>query len=450
MNLSSLQAKLPKGERSKETIKNMILSLFMRFANIVAHFLVVPLTINYLNAERYGIWLTLSSIIGWVSFFDLGLSNGFRNRFAEAKANNDTALARQYVSTTYAVIGIIVSIVLFVVVLLNFTILDWSKILNISQIYKSELTFVFTIVIVFTCLNMIANIFSTLLTADQKVGYASVIQGFGQYLSLLVIYIISKTTEGSLSNLALYYSSIPCIVMLLSSFVFFRHSRYSQYRPSLSYVKFSLTKKIMNLGVQFFVIQICMLAVFQVVNIVITRELGAESVTEYNIANKYFNIVYMTVVILITPLWSAFTDAYAKFDYGWMQNVYKKLLTFTVFTFFVYLLMLLLAKYAYRVWIGDAIEIPFSTSLAMALFAFVQTYCSVNSYIVNGLGTVRLQSTVFLFFALISWTCLTLSAGFGLVGVILYTTIIYLVIGVLEHIQIVKILNRKAKGFWMK
>ena len=49
----------------------------------------VPLTINYLNPTKYGIWITLSSVIGWFSFFDIGLGNGLRNRFAEAIANND-------------------------------------------------------------------------------------------------------------------------------------------------------------------------------------------------------------------------------------------------------------------------------------------------------------------------------------------------------------------------
>jgi hypothetical protein len=31
---------------------------------------------------RYEIWLTLSSIVGWFSFFDVGLGHGLRNKFA--------------------------------------------------------------------------------------------------------------------------------------------------------------------------------------------------------------------------------------------------------------------------------------------------------------------------------------------------------------------------------
>ena len=36
--------------------------------------------------------LTLSSIIGWFAFFDIGFGNGLRNKFAEAIAKGDHQL----------------------------------------------------------------------------------------------------------------------------------------------------------------------------------------------------------------------------------------------------------------------------------------------------------------------------------------------------------------------
>jgi len=63
--------------------------------------LLVPLTLNYLDKEGYGLWLTLSSIVSWFSLFDIGLGNGFRNKFAEATAVKNDDLAKTYVSTTF-------------------------------------------------------------------------------------------------------------------------------------------------------------------------------------------------------------------------------------------------------------------------------------------------------------------------------------------------------------
>ena len=55
-----------------------------------------------------------------------------------------------------------------------------------------------------------------------------------------------------------------------------------------------------------------MLFIFQVINIIISRNLGPIAVTQYNVAYKYYNVLNMASVIILTPFWSAFTDAYVK------------------------------------------------------------------------------------------------------------------------------------------
>ena len=85
-------------ERSRKSVFNIILSFGAKGITIVTQMMIVPLTINYVNPTQYGIWLTLSSIIAWISFFDLGFGNGMRNKVAEAKAKGNTELAKLFVS----------------------------------------------------------------------------------------------------------------------------------------------------------------------------------------------------------------------------------------------------------------------------------------------------------------------------------------------------------------
>ena len=102
---------LQKGsDRSVNIKKNVAGSLCLKVINIFISLQVVPLTIHYVNPSKYGVWLTLSSIIAWISYFDFGFAHGFRNRFAEAIAKGEFLLARKYVSTTYAVLFILFSI----------------------------------------------------------------------------------------------------------------------------------------------------------------------------------------------------------------------------------------------------------------------------------------------------------------------------------------------------
>lgn len=69
-------------ERSIKAKKNILASFIIKGLSIAISLVLVPLTINYINPTQYGIWLTLSSIVAWFSFFDIGLTQGLRNKFA--------------------------------------------------------------------------------------------------------------------------------------------------------------------------------------------------------------------------------------------------------------------------------------------------------------------------------------------------------------------------------
>ena len=422
--------------RSKEAIRNIFISFTAKGISILSNLLIVPLTINYVNPTRYGIWLTLSSIISWIAFFDFGLGNGFRNRFAEAKAKGDMLLARKYLSTTYVTISIIVSILFVVIFVLN-KLVNWSAILHVDPSYTEELRLVFAILCAFFCINMVVSIFSTMLTADQKIGYSSLILGIGQLFSLLAIFILTRTTEGNLTHLATYYAGVPCMVMLVASLIGYTLPQYRNMRPGLRFVDKKLVKNIMNLGLQFFVIYMCLLLIFQMMNVIITRELGPEAATEYNIAYKYFGIIHMVMMIVIAPFWSAFTDAYTKKDYPWMRSIIHKLELCWLACFGCGLLMLIVSSAFYDIWIGDSVRVKFSLSCAVLLYSLVQILGAIYMQIINGIGTVRIQMTAYIFFALISIPLMVLSCRmFGIVGIVVIPSVVYLVQALLGKIQL--------------
>lgn len=437
-------------KRTQDIVKNVGASLLAKFASVLASLLIVPMTISYINPVQYGIWLTLSSIIGWCSFFDLGLSNGFRNRFAEAKAKGNEILCRQLTSTTYFAISFIVTIVFIIAVLINLDI-SWSKILKVPSQYAEELKNIFVIICGFTCLNMIANILDSLLSADQKNGLSSLIKALGQYASLLAIYILTKTTQGSLTNLALYFAGVPCVVMLLASLVLFSFTHYKNYRPSIHCIKLHLIKSIFGLGIKFFIIYLCLIAIFQIVNIVISREVGPLGVTQYNIANKYMGMLYMLVNIAVTPFWSAFTDAYAKGDYLWMRNMVIKMQKAWLLVCFAGIILVVISPVFYSLWIGNKVSIPINITIAMYFLIICQSLGIMFMQMINGIGKLRIQMLVYIVFAILSWPLFTISSNkFGLIGIIAIPAIVYLIQGIIALIQVRKIVNKTASGWWMK
>lgn len=437
-------------ERSVKVKKNIIGSFALKCINILISLQVVPLTINYINSTQYGIWLTLSSIIAWLSYFDFGFAHGFRNRFAEAIAKDDIKSAREYVSTTYAVLSIIFSFILLLVLVVN-NVIDWSRILKIEQLYNEELKVVFGLLACFFCLQIVANVFTTMLIAYQKTALSSFIQTCGQLFALICIWILTKTTDGSLTLLAVAFSGIPCIVLITVSVFFFNTKKYSLFKPSIKYIKFSLVKNILGLGGQFFVIMISMLFIFQFINIIISRTLGPDAVTKYNIAYKYYNVLFMISVIVLTPFWSAFTEAYVKKDTMWMKRMVNKLEKMWLLCIPVLLIMILCSEFFFKVWLGESVNIPMSLSVSISLYMLFQILGNIYMYMINGTSKVRIQMIIYILFSFVSIPLISYFAkNIGLEGIVLIPSIIYLIQGILGRIQIRKLINGTAKGIWLK
>jgi O-antigen/teichoic acid export membrane protein len=436
-------------ERSLNAKKNILGSFFIRGVSILTNLLLVPLTISYINPTRYGIWLTLSSIIGWFSFFDIGFGNGLRNKFAEAIASNKVQEARIYVSTTYAILSIVISLLLISFLVINPN-LNWASILNTPATMKEELTIVALIVFIFFCLQFIFQLITTILSADQKPAKASFLNLLANLTSLCIIFILTKTTNGNLFYLALALGASPVLILIISSIWLYR-TRYKFCAPSLKFVKFSYARGLFGLGAKFFIIQVAALAIYQTDNIVISQIFGPKEVTPFNIGFKYFGIVTMVFNIIISPLWSAYTEAYIKDDIAWIKNSVKKVILIWMLLIIVTMLMLLFANKVFAIWIGNSVTIPFFLSLSLAIYVIINTWCSIFSYFLNGIGKVKLQFYSALFGALLN---IPLSYIFaikvGVPGVIISTCILGIFSAIWSPIQYYKIINKNAKGIWNK
>ena len=417
--------------------------------SIAISIFLVPITIHYVNPTRYGIWLTLSSIVGWFYFFDIGLGNGLRNKFAEAIASGKTELARTYVSTTYAILTVIIAIVLFIFFCIN-PFLNWAKILNTPADMASELSILALIVFSFFCLEFVLQLVTIILTANQQPAKASLFGFLGNLISLCIIFLLTKTTSGNLIYLGTIFSITPVLVLVASSLWFYTHS-YKQFAPSIKFVKFHFARDLMGLGIKFFVIQIAAIILYQTSNIIIAHLFGPEQVTPYNIAYKYFGVITMTFSIIMLPLWSAFTEAWTKKDITWIKNTVNKLILIWGLIAISVIIMFVFSTFIYRLWVGKEIKVPVSVSAVMAAYVVINGWCGIFSQFLNGVGKIKLQLYVGIVGALINIPiAIMLGKHLGIYGVILSTVILGTINAVWSPIQYMKIINNKATGIWNK
>lgn len=377
-------------QRSLEAKKNIVGSLFIKAISIAVGLISLPLTIHYLNPSHYGIWLTLSSIISWVSFFDIGFTHGLRNKFAEAKAKGDTELARIYVSTAYFYITIIFTGLWILLMIIN-QFVSWHDLISLPSSLEKEVSTLAIIIVTYFCSQFIFRIINTILIADQQPAKASMLEMLGQLFSLALIFLLTKFTNGSLLYLGLAAGIAPTLVSLFANIYFF-NTQYKAYAPSVKFVKKKYAKDIMKLGVKFFVLQIAVMVQFESSLFFIARYFDTVQVTSYNVAYKYFFVIQMVFLILLSPFWTGVTYAYNSGDFDWIKNAVKKYLLILIPFFITGIIMVVFSERVYQLWLGkNLVHVDFNISLLFFVFFITAIFANIFVFVLNGIGAIKIQ-----------------------------------------------------------
>lgn len=448
MNLSlSLKGLFAGSERSRNLKKNILGSIALKGISILVQLALVPLTLGYLSEEPYGIWLTVSSIVLWLNFFDVGFSLGLKNKLTEAIAFNDFTRGKQLVSTTY---GVLILIFVPLGIVLEFAIpyINWSGFLNVSLSYNPLLCDVMRILIVSFVLQMITNTIGTIAAAFQKVALGNSFSVIGNVISLAVIWMLTRYTTPSMINLAYAVSIVPVVVFSISSIILF-NGQLKVVRPAFKSFRKSAIKDIFFLGIKFFVIQVQLIIMQQATNILISNVSSPDYVTFYNIAYRYIGTAMLLFSLVLGTVWPAFTDAYIKKDFIWMNNIYGKLTKLFFIVFCVIWFMFCLSPWIYSIWLGSEVIVPWTMTLVMSIYFSISIWDNIQVNLINGVGAIKLQTYVTLIGIIFHIPLSFLLGKFiGAYGVIVSLCVITSVYAFFFTIQIRKILKGRAHGLW--
>jgi len=441
---------LGKGDKRQGTAnKNIAVSFLLKGASVATSLILVPLTIDFVSPIQYGIWLTLSSIIGWMNFFDIGFANGLKNKLTEAVAKNDMPEAKVLISTSYAFIAII-SAVLFILFFVANQFLDWTDILNTDKAFFGELRLVTTIVFGVFSIQFILQLLNAICIACHDVRLSSLISFLGNLLGLGIVLVLLKVVKGSLLALSLSIGIAPLIVLALFTIILFS-TRYRAMSPNLKMIDVKKGKEIIALSSKFFIIQIGLLFFYNVDNVIISQVSGPLAVTSYGIAFKYFSVITMISGIVMTPFWPAFTEAHVKNDKEWIVKTINKLKKASIAVFVLSFVMLLVSGWAYQLWVGKSIRIPFMLSAVLSYYVAFNTFRTIFVYYLNATNKLYIQVLIVLGSGILNIPLgFYLGHLFGAAGVILSTAILCTLCGIIEIIQYSKLINNKANGIWIK
>lgn len=426
---------------------NILHSVLAKGLNMTCMLLAMPLGLQYLGSSDYGIWLTIFSVISWVSFFDLGITNGLKNRLSEALSAKDILSAVRYLSTAYALLFLLVAVLAVITSIVFYLFSAQAFFAGSMDAGTLKILLILSAV---QALRLLAEPVLALLTADHRIGIAGWIGTAGNILSLAVIYLLAKFSAPGLLRLGLAATLPPLVVTATASLTLYRRM-YRDLTPSFAAIDTRLSRDLLSLGGSFFILQIAGLVLFSTDNLIILKLFSAEEVVPYNVSFRYFSLLSILFSLFLAPFWPVFTSLFANSDPDRIRRVVRRLVQAWMILVFAGAVMLLSAPLVYRAWLGPDIRVPAMMDLCMLLFALVSSWNNIFAAFLNGVSRIRLQVVVAVITALLNVplsVVLASSAGMGPSGVMMATCLCLLGGSVVAPLQYLRIIRGRAAGIW--
>lgn len=426
-------------KRSKNVKRNIAFSFLFKAIGIGLSFLLLPLTVNYLTKVEYGVWVTLFSVMNWVNMLDMGIGLGLRNKLAESVAQNDLEATRRYMSTGIAAVMAIsgVLLLIFLILVNTFSLQPVYNTVELSEEVLYNATLWTGIFVITTFVLSLINQFYYAWQQAAKTGLISIVNSI---IMLAIVYYLTLQPEHNFIYFVYSFGAASIFSRLGFLVDFFRKHR--EVMPKIKYVHVSCVKAISNLGLKFFVMQVACICLFSSANILITQRLGPENILAYDVVFKVFSVITMAHSMICAPLWNAYTEAYVKKDFLWMQNTVQKMLLLMIPIFAGCVILVFATDFVVAFWLHKDIAIPDYLPSVMGVFVFVSCFNNVWGYFFNGIGKIDLQMYLSIIAAVIviplAWWLMGI---FGVTGMILAIVITSIFCGSIQCVKARTILN---------
>jgi O-antigen/teichoic acid export membrane protein len=310
---------------TKKRIKNAgltgITTLSVKGIVVLVGIISIPLTVKYLGNERYGLWLLLSLLLSWISIADLGLASSLTNTIAFADGKEDINLAKEALSSAFWIM-VGTAVIIFVLFFLINPYIPWAKVFKVtSPEAKIEVgPAVISTVLIFA-LRLPLSVPSRVFAGYQKGYFYQLWNGLGNIIGVFGL-IIGIRFNVSMPTLIFAFFGTPLIGDLLAmGHLFFWQTQ--PLKPSFSYFRYSLAKRLLKTGFKFWIIQISAILFMQTDLIIVDQMFGATQVAIYGVALKLFSLIWIVQVAFISPLWPTYCEALARKDIKWITRTYK-------------------------------------------------------------------------------------------------------------------------------
>lgn len=423
------------------TIQNYI----FRILYLIITFIAVPISLRYLGEERYGVWQTIMTLIGFVSLTNFGVGNGLRNKVTEYFTKKENEKLKKVISSAYISISII-SLILLILLVPIFSKVDYSTLYGEISITNKEVAYSFIITISGFLVNFVLGLINSISFGIHKSNLVSFSQLISAVISLILTLIICNT-ESNLCYIALIYTISNILVNVGISFIIFRKG--NEFIPNIKYFEKKECSTLYSLGLGFFLLQIASLLMNTSDNFIVAKMVGISEVANYSIVNKLFNLVPTLYAILLIQVWSQTAKDVINGNYLNIKNSIKKLFKVLILVIVIIFFIVIFFDLITLIWLKRVLDINMVLIISAGLYAILICINGIFVNIQNGLGKIKYQILSYIIAAVIQIPLayiLVNILNLGSAGVMLCKCLIMTIPALVNSIFVIKYINRKIEN----
>ena len=412
-------------ERDRRALLGVGSAILARGFSLLLSLVTVPLTLHYLGTERYGMWVTMSSLIALLSVSDLGIGYGLLNATTDSLARGDIRQARVQISSAAAMLVGLVALlaVIFAVV---YPRVEWYRIFAVTSALAAREAAPATAA--FVCIFLIGiplSVATQVRVARQEVFIVHLTATLGNVAALgaLLMIIVLK---GGVPALIFAMSGPPLLAFAVNAGLLFMRDA-PHLRPGIRLISLSSGLNLMQIGFLFLVLQMSTTVAFATDSIVLAQLLGPAAVSDYSVAFRLFSIPVGLATVAATPLWPAYGDAVSRGDIPWVRRTLRRSLAVSLaVTLPAAFVLTSWGSRIIEIWVGPAVHPSIFLLAGFALWGVFGSVGHSVAIFLNGANQVRWQAAAA---ALMACANIGLSIWFtiriGVAGVVWGTVVTY-------------------------
>jgi O-antigen/teichoic acid export membrane protein len=375
-------------ERYRRASITTAASLIQKLLTVVISLVSVPLTVRYLGSERYGVWLTISSLLVWIAISDFGLAgNALVNVLSQADGNDDRKSAQEYVSSAVWALSAVAAL-FAIAAIASFSFVSWSTVFHVSTVPLKELDLACALTLGFFVISLPLSVQYSIYSAYQD-GFISNICGMVMNISSLIALVLVTRSHGGLPQLVLALSGTRAAIALINCYYMF-FLRYRWLLPVPSAVRWHCIIRLFKLGTKYLLVHLGSLGMFQSQPMIITQILGPSAVVIFVVAQKIITLPMDVIFMATAPFVPAFGEAKARSDWKWIKGAYRNLTLVSVMVGVPILLTIALsAKSLIRIWAGPAAVPDTSLILWLSLYNLLGVTLMATGQLLTGVERVN-------------------------------------------------------------